>query len=283
MTNYIAAYDTESTACLEACRAIVQVHVRYEMPATFFIVGRRLEENPAEYRRILDNPLFEIASHTYSHAMLKDHPFCGPAVSPEGRRREVLKGKETVEAVFQRPCAGLRPGCSFVDGLRGAPDILQVLTESNIQYVSSLAWGPDYSMPAPLAQPFAYVEEGHPDLWELPCHGWHDNLLKDNNRWGPRRLTLWPPEIPEAVPPNFVATPQDEFAVNRVFLEKAAENQMAFVSLIWHPWSLHAFDPDMRMLELTFDHVRSLELEPCTYADLAGRLSAEGRGIVEAT
>lgn len=273
MTHYIAAYDTESPKCLAACRKIVDVHRRYEMPATFFVVGRVLESTPDEYREILDNPLFEIASHTYSHRMLKDHPFCGPAASSEQRQEEILKGKAAIESVFERPCLGVRPGCCFVDGLKGAPDVLQLLKDSDLRYASSLAWGPDYSLPALLTEPFNYAEDGFPELWELPGHGWHENLLKDNNRWGSRRLTLWPPLMPEAVPPGFLSIPADEFAVNRVFLEKALEENKTFVSLIWHPWSLDSFDPDMKMLELTFDHVRRLGLEPCTYADLFRQVS----------
>ena len=87
-TRYIAAYDTESAACLEACRKIVEVHKRFKMPATFFIVGKVLDANSSEYRKLLDDPLFEIASHTYSHKMLRDNPFCGPAVSLEEKRKE---------------------------------------------------------------------------------------------------------------------------------------------------------------------------------------------------
>ena len=276
MTNYIASYDTEKPECLSACRKIARVHIRYEMPATFFVVGQRLEENPAEYREILDNPLFEIASHTYSHKLLKDHPFCGPAAPIQERRDEVLKGIEAVERVFGRPCLGLRPGCSFVNGLRGATDVLETLDETGIRYVSSLAWGPDYTLPALLTEPFDYAEDGYPELWELPCHGWHDNLIKDNNHWGAMRITLWPPQMPEAIPDGFITTPAEEFALNRVFLDKAVEEEMTFVSLIWHPWSLDAFDPDMKMLELTFDHVRKLEVEPCTYADLFTRVYGAG-------
>ena len=273
MTNYIAAYDTESVNCLAACRRIVDVHHRYQMPATFFIVGKTLEANPAEYRAILDDPLFEIASHTYSHRMLRDHPFCGPAVPADKRRKEIFQGKAVVESVFERPCLGVRPGCSFDNGLRGAPDVLQLLKEAGLHYISSLAWGPDYSLPALLTEPFKYAEDGYPELWELPCHGWHENLLKDNNRWGPRRITLWPPAMPEAIPPGFLSTPEEEFAINRVFLEKAVAEDKPFVSLIWHPWSLNAFDPEMKMLELTFDHVRELGLRPCTYADLRHQVS----------
>ena len=71
MTLYIAAYDTESPSCLAACRKIVEVHRRFDMPATFFLVGKILMADPDDYRELLDDPLFEIASHTYSHKMLR--------------------------------------------------------------------------------------------------------------------------------------------------------------------------------------------------------------------
>jgi hypothetical protein len=147
-TCYIAAYDTELfdtsnlrmkvSTCLEACYRIVEVHHRYHIPATFFVVGRALEANPQAYRDLLDDPLFEIASHSYSHKMFRDHPLCGPAASPVEIRQEIFRGKEVVEQVFQRPCRGLRTGCGFVEGLRGAPDVLQMIAEAKFQYVSSL-------------------------------------------------------------------------------------------------------------------------------------------------
>jgi len=154
LTLYIAAYDTESPNCLEACRKIVGVHRRYDMPATFFITGKTLEANPAEYRELLDDSLFEVASHTYSHKMLLDHPFCGPAVTKQQIRREIFLGKRSVERFFKRPCLGLRPGCGFTDGFKGAPNILQLIREAVFHCVSSMLWGPDFTMPAPLNQPF---------------------------------------------------------------------------------------------------------------------------------
>ena len=275
MTTYIAAYDTESPRCLAACRTIAEMHRRHDMPATFFITGKTLEADPHAYASLLSDPLFEIASHTYSHKMLRDHPFCGPAASPEQIRTEIFDGKAWVERVFDKPCIGLRPGCSFVDGLCGAPEVLSLVKEAGFGYTSSVAWGADYSMPAPLTQPFDYEADGFQDLVELPGHGWHENLLKNHNRWGPRRLTLWPPLIPEAIPADFIETPEDEVAINRVFLERAAANDLRFVSLIWHPWSLGEFDPEMRMLDLTFDLVRSLGLQPSTYASLYDAFSAQ--------
>jgi len=265
---YIAAYDTESPACLPACRKIVEVHKRLQMPATFFITGKTLEANAQEYRELLGDPLFEVASHTWSHKMLRENVFCGSAASGQEKREEVFRGKELIEHVFERPCLGLRAACGFDNGLKGAVDVLSLIREAGLKYVSSLLWGPDYSMPALIREPFRYGADGFADLWELPGHGWHENLLKNHNGWGARRLVLWPSPMPEAIPAQFIGTPREEFEINRIFLEEAIEANKPHVSLIWHPWSLHKFDPEMKMLELTFGHARQLGLKPCTYADL---------------
>ncbi|MBI5093981.1 MAG: hypothetical protein HZB26_16260, partial [Candidatus Hydrogenedentes bacterium] len=37
------------------------------------------------------------------------------------------------------------------------------------------------------------------------------------------------------------------------------------VSLIWHPWSLHRFDPAMKMLDLTFACVREKGIPAGTF------------------
>ncbi len=272
-TRYIAAYDTESPACLAACRKIVAVHKRLEMPATFFITGKTLEANAKEYKALLADPLFEVASHTWSHKLLCDNAMCGPAVSAEEKKEEIFRAKALIESVFDQPCVGLRPAVGFDKGFRGAVDVLTLVREAGFKYVSSLLWGPDCSMPALIEEPFHYGADGFADLWELPGHGWHENLLKDHNRWGSRRLTLWPSPMPEGIPTKFVKTPNDEFEVNRIFVEKALEANNRHLSLIWHPWSLHAFDPEMKMLELTFAHVRKLGLTPSTYADLYKQLA----------
>jgi peptidoglycan/xylan/chitin deacetylase (PgdA/CDA1 family) len=274
MTRYIASYDTEAEGCLSAVHKIVAMHERFEMPATFFVVGEVLHRSWDEFHRILENSLFEVATHTLSHKMVRDHPFCGPAVSPAEIREEIISGKQMVEDVFQRPCVGLRPGCGFDVGLRGAADVLSIVNEAGFEYVSSQAWGPDYTLPAPLHQPYRYEEDGYPDLWEIPCHGWHENILKNHNDWGARRVTLWPPQMPEAIPSDFLKDAAEEFGVNKIFLDKALADSLPFVSLIWHPWSLDAFDPDMRMLELTFEHVRDSALQPCTYQQFCGDLRA---------
>lgn len=278
MTRYIAAYDTEKPVdCLAACRKIREMHERFEMPGTFFIVGKRLEDEGAEYKAVLgDVPLFEIASHTYSHRMLRDHPFCGPAPERAARAQEIRVGKERIEQTFDQPCVGLRPGCGFVDGLRGDSWLVETVADAGFGYVSSQLWGPDYTVPALLERPFAYAEDGRPDLWELPGHGWHENLLKAHNlTTRAQRIVAWPSPFPEAVPLSPIHTPEEEFAINRLFIDRAVELDLPYVSLIWHPWSLAQFDPAMKMLELTFAYVRERGLEPTTYAAEWQRLAGQ--------
>lgn len=269
MTRYIAAYDTEKAVdCLAACKRIRTVHETFGFPGTFFIVGKRLEEEGADYRAVLgDVPQFEIASHTYSHIILRDHPFCGNTPEQVVREREVMLGKERIEQTFQRPCVGLRPGCGFHNALRGDPWLVNIVASAGFSYVSSLLWGPDTTVPALLEKPFPYVEEGQPNLWELPGHGWHENLLKAHNLTvQTRRIVAWPSPFPEAVPLRPITTPEEEFAVNKLFIDKAVEQGLPYISLIWHPWSLARFDPEMKMLKLTFEYVRERGLEPTTYA-----------------
>jgi peptidoglycan/xylan/chitin deacetylase (PgdA/CDA1 family) len=278
MTLYIAAYDTETPDCLPACRKIVEMHRRYEMPATFFVVGQMLENNPAEYRELLDDPLFEVASHTYSHKMLRDQPFCAPAEPDPEVRRQILLGKEWVETVFERPCVGMRPGCGFDNGFSEALLVLSTCREAGYRYVSSLLWGPDFSLPIPLNPPHSYEPDGYPDIWELPGHGWHDNLLKNNNQWGPRRIISFPPVLPEIIPPDFLETPAEEFAIYRLVIDRACEIDLPHVSLVWHPWSLDLFDPEMVMLDMTFQYVRDQGMEAGTYAELADRCARSASG-----
>ena len=286
MTHYIAAYDTEQydrsllppevPTCLEACRRIVEVHRKHAMPATFFIVGKALEAAPAGFRALLDDPLFEIASHTYSHRILRDHPFCGPAAPLDEVRQEIARGKAVVEDVFGRPCPGMRTACGFTDGLRGAPEVLQIVQEAGYKYVSSKLWGPDYSLPADLSQSFTYADDGFPALREFPGHGWHENLLKNNNRifgMSSLRVLLFPPLYPEMIPAGFVSSPEEEFQYNnRPLIRRAKEGRLGYVSMVWHPWSLGFFDPDMRMLEMTFRHVYEQDLIPTTFGRLNEQL-----------
>lgn len=268
MTLYVAAYDTETPECLNAVRNIVAMHERHEMPATFFLVAGLLDEQRDEYVALLrDHPLFEIACHSYSHMLLCDTPEFGKAGPLEQFPHEIVESKARIEDVFGCQVTGFRPPVSSTDALTTTPEALRLLDAAGYRYVSSLAWGPQWSLPALLLKPFSYAEQGYPDLWELPPCGWHENLLKGNNGCGPVRIGLFPPAMPETIPTRYVETPEEEFAYNnRPFIDKAMADAMPLVSFIWHPWSLGRFDMPMRMLDMTFRYVHEHRIEPMTFA-----------------
>ena len=60
----------------------------------------------------------------------------------------------------------------------------------------------------------------------------------------------------------------EEFAVYRSFIDKAIAEELEYVSLIWHPWSLDRFDPDMAMLKMLIAYSQSKCMPFLRYADV---------------
>ena len=276
MTMYIAAYDTESEDCLKALHRIVALHEKYDMPGTFFIVAQLLDSpQAAEYKALLGtNPLFELASHTYTHMLLRKVRLSPPVGPPEQYEREIVDSKRRIEDHFGKSVVGFRMPWGSCDSMRGMPQLLSLLDQGGYRYNSSLAWGPEDTMPALLEKPFTYADDGYPHLWEIPPCGWQDNIIKSNPGWGLKPLQLFPHPVPEVNLSTYVQTPEEEFEIHRVFLDKAVAEDMGHVSLIWHPWSLHRFDPDMKMVEMVFQHVRYRGLSVGTFAEYVQTLSS---------
>ena len=112
-----------------------------------------------EYQAIFrECQLFELASHTYSHPLLCDHPLGGVGLTGEQRAYEIRLGKEIVEQTFGRPCIGIRTPWGFANGLRGDTEFVDQVVEAGFSYVSSLLWGPDFTIPTRLEPPFSYAE-----------------------------------------------------------------------------------------------------------------------------
>ena len=266
---FIPAYDTEMPGlCLDGCRKIAAVHRRRGVPATFFITGKVIEADGAELHALLDEPeLFEIASHTYSHKLLRDHALCGPGVGPAEVHEEVYRSKRLVEDLCGRECLGFRTACGFELGLRGAPAVLAEIAGAGYRYVSSRLWGPHCTVPAPLEPAHTYADDGFAGLWEFPGHGWHENVLKGHNAT-PGRLLLWPPLYPEMQLHDYVKTPAEEAQVHRFFVDRARREQREYVTLIWHPWSLNRFDPAMAMLDSLFEYVAAQGIGFARFEDL---------------
>ena len=281
--DYLASYDLESVEnCVAGARAVSAVHRRHELPATFFVVGRCLEQHGDELRGILDDDLFDLQSHTLSHALLRDSAVHGAGVDADGSRREILEGVRLVRDVLGRPCEGLRSPCGFTGGFRGMPGILAACREAGLEYVSSDARGPKDCLPAPLTRPYTYAEDGHPELWELPVQGWHDNVLKDFSLDHP--CVTMPPEHPWCFPERKPETPEEDAAHHMVWIDKAAEAGLPFVSLAFHPWSVIRFDPEARELDIIFDGLGERGISVVTATEAARKLvsaAPAGKGGVQ--
>ncbi|MBI3947495.1 MAG: polysaccharide deacetylase family protein [Armatimonadetes bacterium] len=273
MTHYIFAYDLENPeACVRAAPVLARLHEQHEIPATFFLLGRVLEQTGAELKPILDSPLFDLQSHTYAHQMLRDNRMHGPGVPLEEVRREITLGKRWVEDTFERPCTGTRSGCGFFRGMRGQKERLAIIAEAGMRYLSTDLRGPADSIPSGLQQAYAYADDGFPDLLELPGHGWHDNVLKAPQQF---RLCLsWPPVLTWGIPNRPVRTPEEEMAVQRVWIDRAAMLRLPFLSLVYHPHSIHRQSEECRIVELLMRYVKAMGLRPTTYTALAESYAA---------
>ena len=222
MPSYISAYDTEAVyawwdaptgpgyqgrisyegerlaECIAGVRAVAQVHLERQAPASFFIVAELLQRAAPEFRAILDEPLFDIQCHSFTHKDL-----IGLADDDDALQRELVDSKKLIEDTFARPVIGLTAPGGYTRGFIGQERILHVMWEAGYRYMRTVGAGPDGTMPAPLNRPFWYAREGFPGLLEMPSHAWHDNILTGQpgkccgrpNSLGPiRRKCPWTPK-----------------------------------------------------------------------------------------
>jgi peptidoglycan/xylan/chitin deacetylase (PgdA/CDA1 family) len=271
MTVFVSAYDLEAEPkrSLPAAEAVARVHRKHELPATFFIVARLLEIAGREYRRILDDPLFDIQCHSYSHAQLK--PVAGSPVEQSEALldREIGLACRIVADTFgQTPIGFTTPG-GFTHGLRGEKRVLEKLWNTGIRFVRSDARGPRETIPAPITQPYTYAAEGFPELWELPPHDWHDNVLTGQTTG---IAAAWPPVLPWGLPPNSPRDTREWFEVYRKGVDWAATHDMVHYMPTFHPWSVWGFDRATG-LDRLLGYVKGTGLEVVTCAELYRRLS----------
>jgi peptidoglycan/xylan/chitin deacetylase (PgdA/CDA1 family) len=263
MTVYLASYDVETERCLPGVRAIANQHKKYQIPATFFVVGELLEEDrwATEFAKMLDDPLFSIQNHTYSHILLRfgnevDDEYLGTLSN------ELENTNRLIERYFNQTPVGLRSPMGFEHGLSGESSTLKVLWHNHIRFVSSQALGPHGTVPSLLSDAYHYDEEDilHPIL-EIPVHGWHDNVLKGYN-YCP---ALWPPEYDWSVLQRPPATPQEEFSIYRTWCEKAMEIKLKHFAPIFHPWAVNRFNREAETIGLLLDHVVTNNIPTDTY------------------
>jgi peptidoglycan/xylan/chitin deacetylase (PgdA/CDA1 family) len=256
MGTMLIGYDVEwfgegdITPCfLEQARSL---HNRLGVPATLFVVGQTLERWVSQFQDIAGDSLFDIQQHTYSHQLLKT------VYIEDGRSVRVVRGvtvEETREEVAKTSallaehlgveCIGLTGPWCYYRGLRDRPDIVQVLWEEGIRFTRTDGRNEhDWHPVAIDLQPYWCDALGFPDVLEIPIHGWHDCVIRDE-------VLGW-----EDV---------DGYVDSvRPYIERAAAEDKVF-SLCQHDWSSIRSDPLMCGTEALISYAQDQGLRFMSY------------------
>ncbi len=78
-------------------KKIVDILEREKVSATIFMAGMWAEEYPDVAKKLAQDPLFEIANHSYSHPRFEDSCFALPPVPSWGKEGEFQKSQESIE------------------------------------------------------------------------------------------------------------------------------------------------------------------------------------------
>jgi peptidoglycan/xylan/chitin deacetylase (PgdA/CDA1 family) len=187
--QYLYALEPESTR--RGLEVIRRVHVELEAPGTLFVCGRTLLHSLEPLQVAAATGLLDVQQHTYSHVVFRDVVYSAeggtltlPESSPLVLREELGITSELVRKYFGHDCVGLRTPFGYYRGLRGRSDLLGILADTGLRYVSSWGRNEQNGNPSPLdVQPFRYEEEGFPGLLEVPFQFWLDAIWFDGNGW----------------------------------------------------------------------------------------------------
>jgi peptidoglycan/xylan/chitin deacetylase (PgdA/CDA1 family) len=234
---------------LEKARSL---HNRLGVPATLFVVGHTLERWVPRFQDIAGDALFDIQQHTYSHQLLKtvyiedgQSVRVVRGVTLEETREEVRKTSVLLAEHLGVQCIGLTGPWCYYRGLRDRPDILQVLWEEGIRFTRTDGRNERDWHPVSIdLQPYWYDALGFPDVLEIPIHGWHDCVIRDE-------VLGW-----ENV---------DGYVESvRPYIERAAAEDKVF-SLCQHDWSSIRADPKMRATETLIRYAQEQGLRFMSY------------------
>jgi peptidoglycan/xylan/chitin deacetylase (PgdA/CDA1 family) len=235
------------------------LHNELGVPATLFVVGQTLEQCIPQFQAVVEDPLFDLQQHTYSHQLLKTvYIDDGKSirimrgVGLEEIRREVRQTSRLLREHLGVECIGLTGPWCYYRGLRDRPDILQVLREEGICFArtdgrNERDWHP-VSMDL---QPYWYDPLGFPEMLEIPIHGWHDNTLRAEVL-GWENLNGYV----ESVKP---------------YIDRAAAEDKVF-SLCQHDWSSIREDPEMRATEALIRYARAQDVKLLSCRDYYGQM-----------
>ena len=230
------------------------LHNLLNVPTTFFIVGQTLERCAPNFQAVMNDPLIDLQQHTYSHQLLKTVYIddgksirVTRGVSPDETRVEVGKTNQLLKQHLNVDCIGLTGPWCYYRGLRDRPDLLQILHSEGIRLTRTDGRNEHDWHPVDMdLQPYWYDALGFPDILEVPIHGWHDCVIREEEL-GWDNLDGYV----ESVKP---------------YIDRAANEDKIF-SLCQHDWSSTRADPEMMATERILRYAQKAGLRFMTYKD----------------
>jgi peptidoglycan/xylan/chitin deacetylase (PgdA/CDA1 family) len=258
--QYRAALDPDTTS--RGVALLRRLHEELDAPCTFFVCGRTLLHALDAIEPLASSPLFDIQQHTYSHVVFRDVRYRAArskteAVLPEtphvALREELRLTSELIRKYLGRECIGLRTPFGYYRGLRERPDLLGIVHETGHRFVTSWGRNEQNGNPTPWVQPFAYAEEGFPDLLEIPFQFWLDGIWFDANGYSEGRA------FRRAL----------EGAVDEI-----AEQDLVFATA-FHEWcAVEADEEGTGWIRGLIEHALERGVEVMSYADYWARTAA---------
>jgi peptidoglycan/xylan/chitin deacetylase (PgdA/CDA1 family) len=257
--QYRCALDPDTTR--RGVALLRRLHEELEAPCTFFVCGRTLLHALDAIEPLAGSELFDIQQHTYSHVVFRDVRYRPighdvEAVLPEtpavALREELAITSELIRKYLGRECVGLRTPFGYYQGLKGRPDLLEIVAETGHRYVTSWGRNEENGNPTPWVQPFAYAEEGFPQLLEIPFQFWLDGIWFDAH--GYREGRVFRKALEGAI-------------------DEIAEQELVFATA-FHEWcAVEANEEGTGWIRGLIEHARRRGVEVTTYTDYWSRVA----------
>jgi peptidoglycan/xylan/chitin deacetylase (PgdA/CDA1 family) len=258
--QYRGALDPETTR--RGVGLLARLHEELQAPCTFFVCGRTLLHALDAIEPLAASPLFDIQQHTYSHVVFRDVRYRAfgaeaEAVLPETPRVALLEELAFTSALIRkylgRECVGLRTPFGYYRGLRGRPDLLEIVAETGHRFVTSWGRNEENGNPTPWVQPFAYTEEGFPGILEIPFQFWLDGIWFDAH--GYREGRAFRKALEGAV-------------------DEIADQGLVFATA-FHEWcAVEANEEETGWIRGLIEHARRRGVEITSYSDYWARTAA---------
>ena len=238
----------ESLAALDVIASILD---EYQIPATFFVLGRLLDHAGSKYaKRLGQRENFDIQSHAYSH-----HSLMPGGLSLAELDDEMKRTNELIKKFFDVEPIGLKGPGGYYKGMQGYSDRLKILWNNGMRFLGADSVGPPGAvMPALFTQHYWYEKEGFPELLEIPATGFHCTYLLrtigDPLGWK-NKVGFATGEILEELPNN----PDEQISVRQKEFQYAIDNDLVYAPS-FHPWSIYRFDEELRCLRFLVQMAR---------------------------